>query len=74
EKDEHLHIEFKDQRPTFKAKDANQFLMPFDEHQLSTGLPFFHRLLRDMGGILSTSQERDYTVFTVSLPKVYRRD
>jgi nitrogen-specific signal transduction histidine kinase len=43
--------------------------MPFAEGGESIGLPLCYRLLRNMGGLLSYTSEKDHMVFTVSLPK-----
>lgn len=44
--------------------------MPFAEGGRSIGLPLCHRLLKDMGGLLSYAYENDHLIFTVSLPKM----
>jgi nitrogen-specific signal transduction histidine kinase len=43
--------------------------MPFAEGGESIGLPLCYRMLKNMGGLLSFAPEKDYMVFTVSLPK-----
>jgi hypothetical protein len=43
--------------------------MPFSEGGQSVRLPLCYRLLKDMGGVLSFSQENNDVVFMVSLDK-----
>ncbi|MEJ2364089.1 MAG: GAF domain-containing protein [Deltaproteobacteria bacterium] len=62
-------IEFRNQAPGLKIKRPHQLFMPFADEGESIGLPLAYRLLKDMGGLLSFSQERDCIVFTVTLPK-----
>jgi PAS domain S-box-containing protein len=72
EKDGELHIEFRNQTSGPEVTDPELLFMPFAEGGESIGLPLCYRLLKDMGGLLSFSQEKGYTVFTVSLPKTGR--
>jgi len=46
--------------------------MPFAEGGESIGLPLCYRLLKNMGGLLSFTQETHYMMFTVCLPKDIR--
>jgi CheY-like chemotaxis protein len=69
ENDQDVNIQFKNQAPAIKVKDADALFMPFSEGGRSFGLPLCYRLLKDMGGLLSFTQEKDYVIFTVSLPK-----
>ena len=64
-----IFIEFRNEAPGLKVKRPDQLFMPFADEGESIGLPLSYRLLKDMGGLLSFSQERDCTVFTVTLPK-----
>ncbi len=63
-----IHIEFRYHGPKADGKDVHKVLMPFGENHQGTVLPLSSRLLRQMGGFLSYSQEADNRVFTVSLP------
>jgi PAS domain S-box-containing protein len=69
ESDQDLHIEFKNpaSEPAFKHPEL--LFMPFAEGGESIGLPLCYRLLKNMGGLLSFTPEKDYMVFTISLPK-----
>jgi len=72
ESDQDLHIEFKNpaSEPAFKHPEL--LFMPFAEGGESIGLPLCYRLLKNMGGLLSSTPEKDYIVFTISLPKTVR--
>jgi len=63
-----IHIEFKYRSPKTKGKDMDRALMPFGEGYQDTVLPLSSRMLRQMGGFLSYSQEAKHVLFTVSLP------
>jgi signal transduction histidine kinase len=69
ESERDLYIEFKNPISGFEVKHAELLFMPFAEGGESIGLPLCYRLLKNMGGLLSFSQEQGYMVFTVSLPK-----
>jgi PAS domain S-box-containing protein len=69
EDDQDLHIKFKNQAPELKAKQSELLFIPFSEGGETIGLPLCYRLLKDMGGLLSFNREKDYMVFTVSLPR-----
>ena len=63
-----VNIEFKNRVPKTKGKGLDRVFMPFGEGYRGTVLPLSSRLLRQMGGFLSYSQEPNEMVFTVSLP------
>ena len=63
-----INIEFRNRGPKTKGKGVERALMPFGEGYQGTVLPLSSRLLRQMGGFLSYSQEPNEMVFTVSLP------
>ena len=63
-----VNIEFKNHGPKRKGKDLDRIFMPFGEGYGGTVLPLSGRLLTQMGGFLSYSQEPNEMVFTVSLP------
>ena len=67
-----VNIEFKNSGPKTKGKRVDRVLMPFGEGYQGTVLPLSSRLLRQMGGFLSYSQEPNKMVFTVSLPTGFR--
>jgi len=69
ENDQDIYIEFKNEAKGLKIKDPETLFMPFSEGGQSIGLPLCHRLLKDMGGLLSFFQDKDFMTFTVSLPK-----
>ncbi|MFC1822806.1 response regulator [Thermodesulfobacteriota bacterium] len=73
ETDQNLHVEFRNKTTAKKVKDADQFLLPFDEGGENVGLPLSYKLLKNIGGLLSCKQERNHMTFTVSLPKMTQR-
>ncbi|MFH1122870.1 MAG: ATP-binding protein [Pseudomonadota bacterium] len=64
-----VHVEFKGEPRGAVSGDLEKLFMPFAEEDPGTGLPLSYRLLKDMGGFLSYSQEGGALVFTVSFPK-----
>jgi PAS domain S-box-containing protein len=72
ENDRDVQIEFRNKASARQTKQAEVLFMPFAEGGESVGLPLSHRLLKDMGGVLSFTQERDYMIFTVSVTKAVR--
>ena len=73
ETDRDLHVQFKNQAEGHKIKPPELLFRPFAAGGDSIGLPLCYRLLLNMGGLLSFTQERDYMVFTVTLPKTIRQ-
>jgi len=73
ESEQDLYIEFKNPSSEPEVKHPELLFMPFAEGGESIGLPLCYRLLRNMGGLLSYTPEKDHMVFTVSLPKSVRR-
>jgi len=69
ETDQDLQIEFKNKAPGLKIDHPDSLFMPFAEGGNNFGLSLCYRLLKDMGGLLSFTQENDCMIFTVSLPK-----
>lgn len=69
EREQDLQIEFKNKVAGTKIKQPELLFMPFAEGGRSLGLPLSYKLLEDMGGFLSVTQEQDFMIFTVSLPK-----
>jgi PAS domain S-box-containing protein len=69
ESEQDLYIEFKNPSSEPEVKHPELLFMPFAEGGESIGLPLCYRLLRNMGGLLSYTSEKDHMVFTVSLPK-----
>jgi PAS domain S-box-containing protein len=72
ESDHDLHIEFRNPAQTSAVKNPDLLFMPFAEGGESIGLPLCYRMLRNMGGLLLFSSEKDYMVFRVSLPKTVK--
>ena len=70
ESEQDLYIEFKNPTPGQEIKHPELLFMPFAEGGESIGLPLCYRLLKNMGGLLSYTSEKDHMAFTVSLPKV----
>lgn len=70
ESDPEIHVEFKNQATGLEVKHPETLFMPFAEGGHSFGLPLCLRLLKDMGGNLSFTQDKESIVFTVSLPKL----
>ena len=73
ESEQDLYVEFKNPSSEPEVKHPELLFMPFAEGGESIGLPLCYRLLRNMGGLLSYTSEKDHMVFTVSLPKYVRR-
>lgn len=69
ETEQDILTEFGNQAAGLKVKRPEQLFMPFADEGESIGLPLSYRLLKDMGGLLSFSQTKDYIVFTVTLAK-----
>ena len=69
ESDNKCHIEFKNKITNKKTEDPDLFFLPFNSSEKEIGLPLSYRLLKDIGGLLSYTQEGKERVFTVSLPK-----
>jgi PAS domain S-box-containing protein len=72
ESEQDLYIEFKNPSSEPAVKHPELLFMPFAEGGESIGLPLCYRLLRNMGGLLSYTPEKDHMIFTVSLPKSVR--
>ena len=53
-------------------KNPDLLFMSFSEGGESIGLPLCYRMLRNMGGLLLFTSEKDYMTFSVSLPKTVR--
>jgi PAS domain S-box-containing protein len=71
--DTDLSIQFKNKAERHKIKPPELLFRPFAEGGESIGLPLCYQLLRDMGGLLSFTQERDHMIFTVTLPRASRQ-
>jgi signal transduction histidine kinase len=64
-----VYVDFKSPRIVCAHIDAELLFMPFDEGGESIGLPLAYRLVKDMGGVLSFSQEEHGILFTVAFLK-----
>jgi signal transduction histidine kinase len=69
ESEENIHVEFRNQNLRSKARDTECYFMPFDKGDQKMGLPYSIRVLKNMGGLLSVSQDQNDMVFEVSHPK-----
>lgn len=70
ENDREIHIEFMNRATGLKNRYPETLFMPFAEGGQSFGLPLCYRLLKDMGGLLSYTQDYDCITVTISLPKI----
>ena len=70
ESDHEIRIEFKNHARGLKVRRPENLFVPFAQGGQSIGLPLCYRLLKNMGGLLSFSQQAEFVVFTVSLPKI----
>jgi len=68
--EQNVHVEFKYPSTATKVQNGELLFLPFDEGGQSIGLPLSHRLVKNMGGLLTFAQEDRYLIFTVSLPIV----
>lgn len=64
-----VHIVFEHSSRMMRIKNREHVFLPFDEGGESIGLPLCHRLIKNMGGLLSFSEQEDRVLFTVSLPE-----
>jgi two-component system sensor histidine kinase HydH len=69
EDNQNIYIEFKNRVKELKIKDPEILFMPFSEGGQTLGLPLSYRLLKNMGGSLSFTEEKNHVVFKVSLNK-----
>ena len=74
ESDQNIQIDFRIPVLKRKIKDPEMFFLPFDETSQNFGLSLSFRLLKDMGGLLSYSQEGEDVIFSVSLLRAIRID
>jgi len=72
ESEENIHVEFRNQNLRSKTRDTECYFMPFDKGDQKMGLPYSFRVLKNMGGLLSVSQDQNDMVFEVSHPKRVR--
>lgn len=66
--DRDIHVMFKNRGSKVDVKNPEALFMPFAEGGQSLGLPLSYRLLKDMGGLMSFTNEDEFVVFTVSIP------
>ena len=64
-----IYIEFKNRIIGKRINDPELLFLPFAEGGENIGLPLCYRLLKEMDGLLTFKQEKEFMVFTVSLPK-----
>lgn len=64
----HVHIQCSTPLEEGMTVECETIFLPFSEGGRSVGLPLSHRLVKNMGGLLTCSQEDDEAVFTVTFP------
>ncbi|MGV8073564.1 MAG: PAS domain S-box protein [Syntrophobacteraceae bacterium] len=69
ESEKNIHISFRNPVAKEKIGDPELLFLPFEERVQGIGLPLSYRLLREMGGLLTYSEEGSDVIFTVSLLK-----
>ena len=70
ENNREVHIEFSSKAQGVKNRQTDTLFMPFAEGTQSFSLPLCYRLLKDMGGFLTYSQDSGDNTVTVSLPMI----
>ncbi len=70
ESERSINISFRNPAKREKVKDPEVLFMPFEEGGQGVGLPLSYRLLKEMGGLLTFTDEGNEVVFTVSLIKL----
>jgi len=69
ESDRNIQVTVRCRVPERKFRNLDGLFLPFDEEGQSLGLPHCYKLIRKMGGLLSSEREGDELVFTASFPK-----
>ncbi|SFM74702.1 hybrid sensor histidine kinase/response regulator [Thermodesulforhabdus norvegica] len=64
----HVHIQCATPLEEGITVDCETIFLPFSEGGRSVGLPLSHRLVKNMGGLLTCTQEDHEAVFTVTFP------
>jgi PAS domain S-box-containing protein len=67
--EQNIYAEFRNPGAQEKIREPELLFLPFDEGGESIGMPLAYRLVKDMGGMITFSQEEGCFVFTVCLPK-----
>jgi PAS domain S-box-containing protein len=67
--EENIYIDFRNPVLGKKIKDPELLFLPFQESGNNIEMSRSYQLLKEMGGVLSFTQEPDYMVFSVSLRK-----
>jgi PAS domain S-box-containing protein len=67
--DQNIHITFQNLTSGTKIKDPELMLLPFEGERPNIGMPICFRLLEDMDGILSCTQEEDSMLVSITLLK-----
>ena len=65
-----VHIEFRRPLRPGEQTDPDRVFLPFEEGGVDIGLPLCHRLVKNMGGILTFATDTGHAVFMVTVPKV----
>jgi hypothetical protein len=63
-----LCVQFKNHISDTQVINPETIFMPFSEDTQGFGLPFCFRLIKEMGGLLSYTQDTSSILFTVCLP------
>ncbi len=64
----HVHIQCVSPLKEGEVIDCEAIFLPFAEGGRSVGLPLSYRLVKNMGGLLSCTQENHDVVFTITFP------
>ena len=66
--DNHVHIQCSSPLEPGETLDCESIFLPFSEGGRSVGLPLSHKLVKNMGGLLTCTEEDQQAVFTVTFP------
>lgn len=64
----HIHIQCSTPLEEETSVDYETIFLPFSEGGKSVGLPLSYRLVKNMGGLLTCTQENNEVVFTITFP------
>jgi len=74
ESDQNIYVVFKNKTPAQKKLGSPEHLfLPFDEGGDSIGLPLCYRMIKNMEGTLSFSQDGSHMAFTISFKKTHEK-
>ncbi len=72
--DNHVHIQCSSPLEPGESLDCETIFLPFAEGGRSVGLPLSHKLIKNMGGLLTCTEEDHEAVFTVTFPIAHPED